>query len=407
MITLKLLNEFRHICLASFALLMVTVVGSTAAADGPSAPKDLPLIEKRSFAIPSYTTVAGEQIADVRLGYETYGKLNPRGDNAIFIAHFYSGTSHAAGKYNANDPLPGYWDALIGPGKAIDTDKYFVVSADTFANLNVADPKVSTTGPASIDPSTGKPYGMRFPVVSLRDSVRAHRALLDQLGVKKLVAVVGASGGAIQAMEWAALYPDLVERVVHVIGPGFEIHPWAIALVDLWTTPIRMDPAWNNGDYYGGPGPRIGLAKALKTLTLTARHWKWSQDTFGYAQSPRLPNPDKSINGQFQIVDAFDITGDLRAPAIDANHMIYMSRAGSLFRLGDAEIAGIKAKILFVPASSDLIFPPEFSEQAAARFRKAGGRAELFLLQGGGGHLDGLFEISQAATTIKKFIESP
>ena len=393
---------------------LLTILALCAAALTPAAvtraaapAASLPEVEKRGFSMPRYTTVAGESIPDVRLGYETYGKLNERGDNAVFIAHFYSGNSHAAGKYAPTDPLPGYWDAIIGPGKAIDTDKYFVVSADTFANLNVADPKVTTTGPASIDPRTGKPYGMRFPVVSLRDSVRVHKALLDQLGVKRLVAVAGASGGAIQAMEWAALYPDFVQRVIHVIGPGFEIHPWTIALVDAWTTPIRIDPAWSNGDYYGGPGPRVGLSKALKILTLTARHWNWSRDTFGYTHSARLPNPDKSINGQFQIVDAFDILGDMRAPAVDANHMIYMSRAASLYRLSDAEVAGIKAKLLFVPAASDLIFPPEFSEQAAARFIKGGGRAELFTIKGGGGHLDGLFEIGQAAPAIRSFIESP
>ena len=387
-------------------LLTVLATPLLATAETPTATPMLS-VEKRVFTLPSYKTVAGETLPDVRLGYETYGTLNERGDNAIFIAHFYSGTSHAAGKYKASDPLPGYWDAIIGPGKAIDTDKYFVVSADTFANLNVADPMVTTTGPASIDPRTGKPYGMRFPIVSMRDSVRAHKALLDQLGVKRLIAVAGASGGAIQAMEWAALYPQFVQRVIHVIGPGFEIHPWAIALVDTWTTPIRMDPAWNNGDYYGGVGPRTGVAKSLKILTLTARHWRWSGDTFTYTHSARLPNPDKSIDGQFQIVDAFDIVGEIRSSAIDANNMIYMSRAASLFRLSDSEITGIKAKLLFVPAESDLIFPPEFSEKAAARFVDAGGRAEFFLLKGRGGHLDGLFEITQASDKIRQFIESP
>jgi homoserine O-acetyltransferase len=386
------------IAIFAFALF----AGAATAATGA-----LPLVQKQVFALPSFVTVAGETIPDVRLGYETYGKLNERGDNAIFIAHFYSGTSHAAGKYKDSDPVPGYWDAIIGPGKAIDTDKYFVVSADTFANLSATDPNVVTTGPSSIDARTGKHYGMRFPVVSLRDSVRAHKALLDQLGIKRLVAVVGASGGAIQSMEWAAIYPQFVQRVVHVIGPGFEVHPWTIALVDTWTTPIRMDPAWNDGDYYGGAGPRVGVAKSLKILTLTARHWRWSRDTFGYKHSARLPNPDKSISGQFQIVDAFDILGDMRSGAVDANNMIYMSRAASLYQLSDAEIDGIKAKILFVPAESDLIFPPEFSEQAAARFTRTGGRAEVFTLKGGGGHLDGLFEILQAADKIREFIESP
>src|SRR5574340_536566 len=135
------------------------------------------VVEKKTFTLAAYTTVGGKTIKNVRVGYETYGTLNAAGDNAIFIPHFYSGTSHAAGKYDPKDAAPGYWDAIIGSGKPIDTDKYFVVSADTLANLNTKDPRVVTTGPASVDPDTGKPYGMRFPVVSYRDSVRVHKAL--------------------------------------------------------------------------------------------------------------------------------------------------------------------------------------------------------------------------------------
>src|SRR5215471_14512748 len=151
------------------------------------------IVEKKTFTLPSYTTVGGKTIKNVRVGYETYGALNAAGDNAIFIPHFYSGTSHAAGKYAASDAAPGYWDAIIGSGKPIDTDRYFVVSADALVNINTKDPRVVTTGPATIDPDTGKPYGMKFPVVSFRDSVRVHKALVDSLGVKKLYAVAGAS----------------------------------------------------------------------------------------------------------------------------------------------------------------------------------------------------------------------
>ncbi|HEX6530738.1 MAG TPA: homoserine acetyltransferase, partial [Burkholderiales bacterium] len=200
------------------------------------------LTEKKFFTLPQYTTAGGKTIKQVRVGYETYGKLNAAGDNAVFVAHFFSGTSHAAGRYKADEKAAGYWDAIIGPGKAIDTDKYFVVSADTLVNLNVKSPGVGTVGPATVNPDTGKPYGSSFPVVSMKDSVRVHKALVDSLGVKKLQAVAGASGGSIQAMEWAAEYPQLVERVVHVIGPGLDIHPYVIGLLDLWAMPIRMDP---------------------------------------------------------------------------------------------------------------------------------------------------------------------
>jgi len=228
-------------------------------------------VDKKTFALPAYTTVGGKALKDVKVGYETYGKLNAAGDNAIFVPHFFSGTSHAAGKYAASDAAPGYWDPIIGAGRPIDTDRFFVVSADALANLNVKDPKVVTTGPASIDPATGKPYGMTFPVVSYRDTVRVHKALLDSLGVKKLHAVAGASGGSIQAMEWAALYPDFVPRVVHVIGPGFDIHPYVIEIINMWTTPIMLDARWKGGDYYGREEPLDGVAVALENVTITTR----------------------------------------------------------------------------------------------------------------------------------------
>jgi homoserine O-acetyltransferase len=361
---------------------------------------------KRVFTLPAYATVGGATIRDVRLGYETYGTLNAAGDNAIFVAHYYSGTSHAAGRYAPDDAAPGYWDAIIGPGKAIDTNRWFVISADTFANLNVGDPRVVTTGPASLDPATGKPYALGFPVVALRDSVRVHRLLVDSLGVKKLAAAVGASGGSIQAMEWAALYPEFVERVVHVIGPGFSISPWVIGLADLWTTPIRLDPNWRGGDYYGREPPAAGLAQALKLVTLTGRHWGWAARTYGYAPGTRGPGPQASIASEFRIVESLNEVGTARATLLDANSMIYMSRAAALYRLTDAEIGAIRAKILFVPAASDLLFPPELSAQALERFRARGGRGELFVLQGDGGHLDGVFEIAQAGEAIRRFLAS-
>jgi homoserine O-acetyltransferase/O-succinyltransferase len=364
------------------------------------------IVEKKVFTLPSYTTIGGATIRNVRVGYETYGQLNARGDNAIFIGHFYSGTSHAAGRYRENDVAPGYWNAIIGKGKAIDTDKYFVVSADMLANLNTRDPNVTTTGPASINPETGKPYGLTFPVVAMRDSVRVHRALLDSLGVKKLAAVAGASGGSIQAMEWGALYPDFVERVIHVIGPGFDIQPYVIELLDVWTLPIKLDPKWNNGDYYGRDEPGDGVAQALKIVTITARHFGWAEKTFGYKWSDDKKNPADALGNGFQIETALNAAGMARAKTTDANSMIYMAKANQLYRLTDAEVKGIKAKILFIPAASDLVFPPELSRRALERFRAQGGRAEVFVIDGDGGHLDGLFAVAKAADVIRAFLES-
>ncbi|HUH92523.1 MAG TPA: homoserine O-acetyltransferase [Casimicrobiaceae bacterium] len=362
------------------------------------------IVEKKTFTLASYATAGGKTIRNVRVGYETYGTLNAAGDNAIFIPHFYSGTSHAAGKYDPKDAAPGYWDAIIGSGKPIDTDRYFVVSADTLVNLNTKDPRVVTTGPASVDPATGKPYGMTFPVVSYRDSVRVHKALVDSLGVKKLKAVAGASGGSLQAMEWGALYPDFVERIVHVIGPGFDIQPFIAERVAIWVAPIRVDPKWNGGDYYGREEPLEGVAKALEIVTIDTRSFAWAEKTFGYKWADPAKNPADAVDNLYAIEDALAKAGVARAKSVDANSMIYMSKANQLYHLTDEEVKGMKAKILFVPASSDLVFPPELARRAAERYRAQGGTAEVFVIEGDGGHLDGLLAIAKAGEAIRGFL---
>ena len=371
-------------------------IASTAAAyDGP--------VEKKVFTIATYTTVGGKTLRNVRVGYETYGKLNAAGDNAIFVPHFFTGNSHAAGKYKPTDAAAGYWDAIIGAGKPIDTDKYFVVSADALANLATKDPNVTTTGPASTNPDTGKPYGMSFPVVSYRDSVQVHKALVDSLGVKKLRAVAGASGGSIQAMEWAAAYPDFVERVVHVIGPGFDITPYVIEMLDVWALPIRLDPKWNNGDYYGRDEPVAGTAQALKIITITARAHGWAEKTFGYKWADAAKNPGADVANAFAIEDALQKAGSARAASIDANSLIYTAKANQLYNLGD-DVKKIKARILFVPAESDLIFPPELSMRAAERYKAQGGVAEVAIIEGDGGHLDGVTSVAKQGEAIRAFL---
>jgi homoserine O-acetyltransferase len=389
---LRPLPAWSRIAIAATLLL---AIAQARAYDGP--------VEKKVFTLPSYTTVGGKTIKNVRIGYETYGTLNAAGDNAIFIPHFFTGTSHAAGKYKPTDAAPGYWDPIIGAGKPIDTDKYFVVSADALVNLNTKDPNVTTTGPASINPDTGKPYGTSFPVVSYQDSVRVHRALVDSLGVKKLHAVAGASGGSMQAMIWAALYPDFVERVVHVIGPGFDITPYCLQLLDVWTLPIRTDPKWNNGDYYGRDEPAAGVAQALMIVTITARANGWAEKTFGYKWAYAAKDPGADMGNLFGIEDALNKAGAARAATTDANSLIYTAKANQLYNLGD-EVKKIKAKILFVSAKSDLIFPPELAQRAAERYRAQGGTAEVAVIDGDGGHLDGVLNVARQGDAIKAFL---
>ncbi len=376
------------------AVLLVPLAGL--AYDGP--------VEKKVFSLPSYTTVGGRTIKDVRVGYETYGKLNAAGDNAIFVPHFFTASSHAAGKYAPTDAAPGYWDPIIGAGRPIDTDKYYVVSADALVNLNTKDPNVATTGPSTLNPETGKPWGMAFPVVTFRDTVRVHKALVDSLGVKRLHAVVGASGGSMQAMEWAAAYPDFVPRVVHVVGPGFDISPYVIEMLDVWMTPIRLDPKWNNGDYYGRDEPQDGVANALKIITITTRAAGWADRTFGYKPADVAKDPAAAMANLYAIEDTLMKTGTARAKTIDANSMLYTSKANQIYRLSDGEVKGMKARILFVPAASDTLFPPELSQRAAERYRAQGGAAEVVVIEGDGGHLEGVLHVAKQGEAIRAFL---
>lgn len=284
------------------------------------------LVEKKVFEMPSYTTVGGGTIKNVRIGWESYGKLNDARDNVILVTHFFSGNSHAAGKYKMEDPAPGYWDSIIGPGKPLDTDKFFIISSDTLVNLSPKDPTVTTTGPASVNPDTGKPYGMSFPVVTIRDFVNVQKALLDSLNVKSLHAVMGGSMGSLQALEWGATHPEMVKRVVAVIG-GAEADPFLIGWLNLWAAPIRVDPNWQGGDYYGKAEPKAGLTEALKLVTLHARHWKWADATFGRGWAEEGKDPAASMNNQYAIEAWLDKAAAARAAVSDANHFLYLVKA--------------------------------------------------------------------------------
>jgi len=361
------------------------------------------ITEKKVFTLPQYATVGGKTIKNVRIGYETYGKLNAAGDNAIFVAHFFSGNSHAAGKYKADEKAAGYWDGVIGSGKVFDTDKYFVVSADTLVNLNVKDPNTTTTGPASVNPDTGKPYGMTFPIVTMRDFVRVQKALADSLGIRKFAAVTGASMGSLQAMEWAAAYPEMVERVIPVIPGGLEANPYLVEMLNTWAAPIVNDPKWNGGDYYGREEPLKGLAEALKLVTLNARHYGWADKTFGRKWAAADKDPLQDWGNKYAIEDTLDKAGAGRAAASDANSFLYLVRANQLYQVEG--VGRIRAKVLSIPAKSDLLLYPDYSRKMVATLKAQGTQVEEFEIDGDGGHLDGVFLIGKAADAIRAFLQ--
>ena len=374
------------------------VVGLLFAVLAPAHAQEL-ITKKQVFELPAFTTQSGRTLKNVKVGWESYGTLNADKSNAILICHFFSGNSHAAGKYNEAEKVAGYWDSIIGPGKAIDTSKYFVFSSDTLTNLNAAEPTV-TTGPATIDPDTGKPYGMNFPVVSMRDFIEVQKKLVDSLGIKKLHMVGGASMGGLQTYEWAGAYPDMVGRIMPVIASA-EADAGLVGWGDIWAAPIKLDPKWNGGDYYGKEAPLAGLAQALKLVTLHSQTHAWATATFGTKWAKEGESPLKSMSNTYAVDAALEAAGAGRAKSSDANSLIYLVRANQLFGEGAAErLKAIKAPALLVYSPTDAFFPPDSVKRTAEAIKANGAAVETFVLDGKRGHLDGVLSIKSAEKEI-------
>ncbi len=373
----------------------------------PAAAQEL-TTEKKVFTLPNFTTQSGRTLKDVKVGWESYGTLNADRSNAVLICHFFSGNSHAAGKYAATDAAAGYWDAIIGPGKAIDTNKYFVLSSDTLVNLNTGDPKTTTTGPASIDPDTGKPYALDFPIVTIADFVNLQKALVESLGIKRLALVAGPSMGSLQTFEWAARYPEMVAKAMPVIGAG-EADAQLIAWLDVWAAPILLDPNWNKGDYYGKTPPNAGLAKALTVVTLQANHQDWANATFGRRAAKEGEDPAKSLGSKFQVQSILDNAGEARAKVSDANHFLYLVKANQLFATGGTSLSDaatkIKAPVLLITQPKDLVFTADAVDHTAETLKKGGVDVTHVHIQGSRGHLDGVISMKQAEGAIRAFLE--
>ncbi|WP_333607148.1 E22 family MetX-like putative esterase [Arsukibacterium sp.] len=364
------------------------------------------LVTKQAFELEHFTTESGVSISPVRVGWEAYGTLNEDKSNVILITHFFSGSSHAAGKYTPEDAAAGYWDAIIGPGKAIDTNTFYVISVDTLANANVFDPNVITTGPATINPATGKPYGLSFPVVTIGDFVEVQKALLDSLGIDSLHAVMGASMGSFQAIEWASRYPERVKRLIPVIGSAY-MDAWAAVRLERWAYPIKTDPNWHNGDYYEKGQPEQGLITALSYIIQDAVHPNGFNLRYPAPATDQAPHTD--ILAPFSAWQQLREHAALRARVQDANHILYLVRASQLFRAGMGDdwqqaLSQIKAKTLFLPAAGDQLLLPQMSRHSADVMQAQGKNVDYAEIPGDWGHLDGVVGIGAVAELITEFL---
>ncbi|MBK8018122.1 MAG: homoserine O-acetyltransferase [Betaproteobacteria bacterium] len=366
-------------------------------------------MQKKTFVLESFVTGSGHTLTNVRIGYETYGRLNANRDNAVFIPHMFLGTSHAAGKYRSDDPEPGYWDAIIGPGKPIDTDRYFVVSADTLANTNARDPNVITTGPLSTNPHTGNSYGRHFPRITLSDSRPGAQELIAGLGITRLHAVAGWSMGALQGFEWAARFPDVVPRLV-AVGGGAQVDGSTIGWIRAWTRPIVLDPKWHHGDYGTGAEPDDGVSSAIEVQLMTVAQHPWINSAFGRKWAQETANPAEEDANLYAWESQQRQIGRYFASVIDANSYLMAAKAIQTFTLAGEEsvekgLQRVRARVLVIGTPSDIVTVESSLKRDVDILSKRGIAARYVALDGPMGHLEGRFGIGRVAEEIRRFLE--
>ncbi|HEY4386987.1 MAG TPA: homoserine O-acetyltransferase [Ktedonobacteraceae bacterium] len=359
-----------------------------------------------SYTLERMPLQTGAVFGPVTLAYETWGTLNAAGDNAILVTHALTGNAHAHDPEHPDDSKQAWWNPLIGPGRPIDTSRYFVICSNVLGSC------YGSTGPNSLDPRTRTRYGMRFPVVTIRDMVRAQHSLLEHLGVRQLAMVVGGSIGGQQALEWAVSYPEFVQKVA-VIAATASVSAQAIAFNEVARQAIMLDPVWQCGDYLPGQGPATGLAVARMLAMITYQSEEGMEQRFGRnpARFTSIPSPTQNPDfaTRFDVEGYLYYQGNALARRFDANSYLYISRAMDLFdvssgypSLEDA-LSRIKSKALFVGIRSDFLFPAAQVRRLADQVRSLGGDATYIELDSPHGHDAFLKEWDQMAAALNQW----
>ena len=366
-------------------------------------------VEKKTFtfaAPPAEMHLeSGAKLGPITLAYETYGELNARKTNAILILHALTGDSHAAGYYADADDKPGWWDIMVGPGKGIDTDKYFVICSNIIGSC------MGSTGPCTINPQTVQPYGLDYPVVTIGDMVTAQKALIDHFGIEKLMSVIGGSIGGMQVLEWCVRYPEMVASAVP-LATTMKHSALAIAFNEVARQAIMADPNWNNGNYHYGDKPETGLAVARMIGHITYLSDEAMRLKFGRRLQDKS---DFSFNfdADFQVESYLRYQGKKFVERFDANSFLYITKAADYWDLeqlhgnGSAVNAFSKtrAKFLVISFTSDWLYPTYQSKEMVKALKKSGLDVSFCEIEADWGHDAFLLPNERLSTMIRGFLE--
>lgn len=391
----------------------MTLPGSIApTALSPADAGDVGVVRPQDFVSQEpFTFDCGAEIPGFTLRYETYGRLNAAGTNAIFICHALSGDHHCAGRHSGDDRKPGWWDNIIGPGKPIDTHDYFVICANCLGGCR------GSTGPTSANPRSGKRYNLDFPALTIRDMVRAHARLVDHLGVKSLAAVVGGSMGGMMALQWGIDFPQKVRSVIAMATTARQ-SAQAIAFNAVGRSAIMQDPAWNHGDYEPDKGPNVGLAVARMMAHITYLSNKSLDSKFGRARreqtNPPLAGQADDAQGhfgvEFEVESYLQHQGKAFVNRFDANTYLYFTKALDRFDLHgpdgklEAAFKPMQARALIVGFTSDWLFPIEQSKEIAQAMLRAGKPATYAEVTSDLGHDSFLLNSPELYALVRAFL---
>ena len=344
---------------------------------------------------------SGEKLEPITLAYETYGKLNQQKSNAILVVHALSGDAHAAG-FHKGDKGTGWWNEMIGPGKALDTKKYFVICSNVLGGCR------GSTGPSLINPKTGKPYGTEFPIIIIQDMINAQLHLIDYLGIDKLLTVIGGSMGGMQVLQWMISYPNRIHSAIP-IATTMKHSPQQIAFNEVGRQAIMADHNWNNGNYYEGSAPNRGLAIARMVGHITYMSDASMAEKFGRRR--------KNNGRPFKFGTDFEVEGYLRyrgdnfVKRFDANSYIYLTKAIDYFNILNGKrlseiFKGLKAKVLVLAFKSDWLYPSYQSREIVKACKLAGIDATYCEINSTYGHDAFLLEVEEETHLIKHFLKT-